>query len=251
MRIDYPAEGQLPQLRQLWKEAFGDDDAFLSSFFGSVFSPDRCRCMTEEGQVTAALYWLDCRHEERPLAYLYAVATHKKHRGKGLCRALMADTHRLLKELGYAGAILVPGEPGLFEMYRSMGYKLCSHVRQWRCAAADQGMALWEIDQAEYAALRRQYLPQGGVVQEDQNLTLLCSMTRLYAGENVLLCARDERGSLLCQELLGDQAAAPRILAALQYDQGTFRGPGQEQAFAMYHPLSAAPAPQYFGLAFD
>lgn len=251
MRIDCPTREQLPQLRQLWQEAFGDEDTFLDSFFGQVFAPDRCRCITDAGQITAVLYWLDCRLDEAPLAYLYAVATRKTHRGKGLCRSLMADTHRLLKELGYAGTLLVPGEPGLFQMYQTMGYDVCSRVTQWRCRAAERGMALREIDPAEYAALRRQYLPAGGVVQEGENLTLLTAMTRLYAGENVVFCARKEQGQLICPELLGDTDAAGRILASLQCDQGLFRGPGQDQAFAMYHPFDHRLAPQYFGLAFD
>ena len=60
MTIDSPKIDQLPQLRALWKEAFGDTDAYLDSFFTLGFSPERCRCVTEDGQVSAALYWFDC-----------------------------------------------------------------------------------------------------------------------------------------------------------------------------------------------
>ena len=81
MIIDYPAENAIPQLRGLWKEAFGDEDAFLDAFFATGFSPDRCRCVTVDGQLAAALYWFDCSWEEKPLAYLYAVATGKAYRG--------------------------------------------------------------------------------------------------------------------------------------------------------------------------
>ena len=78
MTIDLPKPGQIPQLRQLWQEAFGDSDAFLDSFFSLSFAPERCRCVTEENHVTAALYWFDCSCHGGKMAYLYAVATGKE-----------------------------------------------------------------------------------------------------------------------------------------------------------------------------
>lgn len=251
MRIDYPREDQLPQLRKLWQGAFGDDDAFLDLFFDGVFSPDRCRCVNLDGQPAATLYWLDCRFENRPLAYLYAIATGRAYRKQGLCAALMADTHALLQSLGYAGAILVPGEPELFRMYDKMGYRICSGIGEMHCKAAAEPISLRAIDGAEYARLRRQLLPAGGVVQEGDNLIFLEKLTRFYAGKDFLLCASLENGRLTVPELLGDPSAAPGILAALGASEGSFRFPGDNRSFAMYHPLSDDRAPKYFGFAFD
>ncbi len=242
MKIDYPLEMQTPELRRLWKEAFGDGDAFLDIFWDTAFSPDRCRCITLGGQVAAALYWFDCRTEQRPIAYVYAVATAKLFRGQGLCRKLMDDTRRLLQELGYSGILLVP-EAHLFGMYESMGYQTCTYVRNFSCRRGDTPVALREIDAAEYAELRRQYLPMGGVVQENENLQLLSALTKLYTGDGFLY-AEDA-------ELLGSADAAPGILSALGKPSGQFRCPGNETPFAMYLPLDSNPAPGYFGLAFD
>lgn len=241
MKIDYPAEGQTPGLRSLWKEAFGDDDDFLDIFWDTAFSPDRCRCITLDDQVAAALYWFDCRFEGRPIAYIYAVATAKAHRGRGLCRQLMDDTRSLLAELGYSGSILVP-DAHLFGMYESLGYRVCSSVRKFSCKAGEP-VALRKIDAAEYAQLRREFLPDGGVVQENENLQLLGALTKLYAGDGFLYAAD--------AELLGNADAAPGILAALGRDSGSFRCPGEETPFAMYLPLDGKDAPGYFGLAFD
>lgn len=251
MRIDYPQPGQLQQLRMLWQEAFGDTEDYLDGFFYHVFSSDRCRCVTVGDQVTAALYWLDCRANQRPMAYLYAIATAKSHRGKGLCRALMADTHSLLQDLGYAGCLLVPGHHGLFRMYRDMGYAVCSGIREFTCTAGSEPLPLRQIGAEEYAQLRRQKLPDGGVIQEGENLTLLTQNAKLYAGEDILLCAAIEDSRLICPEILGNADAAPAVLAALSAASGTFRTPGNDRDFAMYHPLTDAPAPAYFGLAFD
>ena len=117
MTIDAPKTSHIPALKQLWQEAFGDDDAFLESFFSVAFSPNHCRCLFLSGQVAAALYWFDCSWKEEKVAYIYAVATDKAFRGRGLCSALMKDTHKHLFSQGYRGAALVPGNQGLFQLY--------------------------------------------------------------------------------------------------------------------------------------
>lgn len=238
-------------LRGLWKEAFGDDDAFLDDFFTAAFSPRRMRAITENGQLKAALYWFDCGCRGKKLAYLYAVATAKAFRGQGLCRRLMEDTHRDLRQQGYAGAVLVPGEASLFEMYAGMGYEAFSGISEFSCTAQPGNLILERISAEHYAVLRRDLLPPGSVIQAGENLTFLQTQFDLFAGENLLLAAKKEGDALLCAELLGDIAAAPEILDALGCDRGTFRTPGSDRPFAMYHPFTEDPAPAYFGLAFD
>ena len=102
MKAEHPKPSRIPQLRQLWQEAFGDPDDFLDRFFHVAFSPERCLCITVEDRVAAAAYWFDCDWEGKRCAYIYAVATGKAFRGRGLCRTLMGDIHRHLAELGYA-----------------------------------------------------------------------------------------------------------------------------------------------------
>ncbi len=249
MKIDHPVSADIPRLRLLWKEAFGDDDSFLDAFFTTAFSPDRCRCIWENAQPAAALYWFDCEYAYGKIAYIYAVATHPDFRGQGLCRRLMADTHRLLQENDYAGAVLVPGENGLFAMYEKMGYRPFSGMDCF-VSAAGQALPLQALTAQDYAERRRQLLPAGGVVQEQENLAFFSCFARFYKGENCLLAVAEESGNLRVVELLGDPSAAPGILAQLHYDTGTFRVPGSAP-FAMFHPFRDTPAPGYFGLAFD
>lgn len=249
MNIDYPARAQIPALRSLWKKAFGDTDAFLDLFFSTAYAENRCRCITLQGQVAAALYWFDCHGEDGTYAYIYAVATDRAFRGQGLCRMLMENTHDLLKEQGYAGTVLVPGEPGLFDMYEKMGYADLSGAETLSVTAGTP-VPLRQVTKEEYAAARRALLPPGGIVQEGENLRFLESYAKLYAGNGFVLAAVTEEAHLQCTELLGDRTAAPGIVAALGMQAGTFRVPG-ENRFSMYLPLKDAPAPGYFGLAFD
>lgn len=251
MIIKPPEQKDIPQLRALWKQAFGDTDAFLDIFFSAAFAPIRCRCVVADGEVAAALYWFSCEAGGQPLAYVYAVATAKQFRGKGLCRQLMADTHTHLEDLGYTGAILVPGDEGLRQMYRTMGYRDMTANKKISCQAGE-AVCLEEIGAEQYAALRRALLPANSVVQEGENLRFLEGIARFYRGEDCLLCAVREEDRLIVPELLGNTAVAPGIVAALGCKEGAFTVLGEDESFAM--GIAFTPdfqEPTYFAFAFN
>lgn len=270
MRIISPLPHHIPMLRSLWQEAFGDTDEFLDTFFEHAFSPARCRCITIDGQIVAALYWFTCEYVDKPVAYIYAVSTAKSHQRQGLCHELMEDTHAHLAVLGYTGAVLVPGSKDLFEFYGTLGYKTCSYIHTLHCQSADidgnLNLDLHCINQTEYAKLRRKFLPHGSVIQENENLDFLETQVKFYAGTGFLLAAQVTSDMLWGVELLGDATFAPQIVQALGCKKGSFRLPcyninhadchntdGCDTAFAMYRPLSSdtLPPPSYFGFAFD
>lgn len=249
MKIDYPTENQIPQLKKLWAECFGDPETFIDGFFETGFSPKKCRCILEGERVVAALYWLDAEFHGQKLSYLYGVSTAPQFRSRGLCRSLMADTHRLLQTQGYAASLLLPGDPELRHMYKKMGYLDCCQAEEFSCSPGE-AVSLRQIPWEEYAALRHVFLPENGANQE--GLVFLATYTRFYRGEDFLLiCARDG-DHLLGLELLGDKKAAPGILASLNCKSGTFRCPGQGKQMAMILPLCKNLAqPGYLGLTFD
>ena len=253
MIIDSPTVGLIPSLRRLWREAFGDSEEFLDTFAATAFSADRCRCVCEGGEAVAALYWFDCSYEGGRVAYIYAVATARSHRGRGICRALMEDTHAHLAELGYVGAILVPGSKELFALYTRLGYRTCAYVSELCVKSGDGDIYMRRIDADEYARLRRALLPRGGVVQENENILYLQALSELYAGDGFILSAYGIENTLRGVELLGDASVAPRIVRALGYPEGRFRTVGDDIPFAMYRQLSkdVSATPTYFGLSFD
>ena len=253
MRIDAPAPSQIPQLRELWKEAFGDTDAYLDLFFGTAYSPDRCRCVTIGGQVASALYWFNCRFDRKPVAYVYAVATAQTHRHQGLAAALLQNTHRHLKESGYAGAILVPASASLFDLYEKQGYHSGSEFAEFHAEADGSPLPLKQLSWTEYVRLRTPLLPQNAVLQDSITMEFLAAQAQFYQGQDCLLCATKDGDTLLVKEFLGDPAAAPRILSALGASEGMFRTPGKGRPFTMFCPLleTDQEAPSYFAFALD
>lgn len=240
-------------LRGVWKDAFRDNDDFLDAFFVTAFSTERARSVKVNGKIVGALYWFDCSYKEQRIAYLYAVATAERYRGRGLCSALMQDVHRHLSSLGYAGVMLVPGNEELFRFYERLGYSTCAYVSEFKCLASDGKTEIREIDADEYASLRKEFLPKNGVVQEYESISFLKTQATFYAGNNFLLVARREKDTLYGIELLGDTKKAPSIVKACGCADGWFRTPGPHKPFAMYRALSGERLlpPEYFGLAFD
>lgn len=250
--FDKPTEDMIPRLRTLWKDAFGDSDTFLDSFFSTAYHSNRCRIATVDGNLAAALYWFDCSIDGQTCAYIYAVATDEKYRGNGACHTLLADTHRHLKELGYKSALLVPGSEGLVHLYEGCEYEMCTRISEIKCSAENLEISVTEISKDEYAALRPAFLPKNSVLQENENLDFLTTQAKFYTGDKFLLTGTIENDNLYGIEFLGDISLAPGVVAALDCKDGTLRTPGKDMPFAMFHALEDdAVEPAYFGLAFD
>lgn len=252
MIISEPISSQTHQLRNLWKAAFGDGDDFLDMFYATAYAPHRCRCVQDGDRIAAVLYWFDCSCEGQKLAYIYAVATDPDYRNQGLCRLLMDDTAIHLKSLGYAGALLLPQDPGLRKMYGKMGYTPCTRVREFTCQAAGDPVCLMELSSGDFAWLRRAMLPPGSVIQEGENLSYLTGFAKFYQGPGFLLTAFPDEGQLIGYELLGDVTKAPEILRTFGLESGRFRCPGADIDFGMCISfVDTFQKPTYFGFPFD
>lgn len=253
MNIKPPKPKDLPALKQLWLQAFGDSEAFMESFFREAFREDRCRCLYRDDFPAAALYWFDCRWQDKPVAYIYGVATNQQFQKQGLCRALMEDTHRHLALLGYAGAVLVPSSQGLFSLYEKLGYRsFCPMERRTVAPTPGQTLALRAIAPGEYAALRPQFLPENSILQGEDALSFVSSFARFYAGEKLLFCAGQEGDTLYFQEYFGNADLLGQIVYTLGAGKGIVRLPGKGPDFAMYRSLDKdTTLPQYFGIAMD
>ena len=253
MNINSGSIQDVPALKTLWQQAFGDSDAFADLFFQKGFSIERSRCIYKDGSPVAALYWFDCLWQDQKIAYLYGIATDKAFQNQGLCRALMEDTHHHLSQLGYVGAVLVPASSGLFSLYEKFGYRaFCPMERRTFEADRGQPVALRDISPEEYARLRRSFLPESALLQEGDALTFLSGFARFCAGENLLFCGSREENKLHFQEFFGDPSAVSSIIHTLDATCGAVRLYGTGPDFAMYLPLAEKSfLPAYFGIAMD
>jgi len=220
--------GDLPSLRILWKNCFGDSDRFLDLFFSTAYAPQRTLVLSECGEILGAAYWFDCTMGTGSLAYLYGIGISPSRQNQGLGKALMEAIHAELTRQGYDAAVLVPGEESLRRYYAKFGYRTCSFRR--REAAPGR---LVPIDAGTYFQLRRQLLPENGVVQEGAAIAFLSALADFYQGKGTLAALSKEDGN--CLELLG---TAPT-------------GPTEPYAMAASLTESDLPEEIYFAFGFD
>lgn len=235
----------------LWQQAFGDSPGFIEGFFRTGFSPDRCGFLERDGRLAAILYWFDCLWVGKKVAYIYAVATDKDFRGQGLCRQLMAETHRQLQSLDYAGAALVPGDAGLFQMYEKLGYRgFCPMIGK-TLSAHGEPVKVRPVSPAEYSDQAKMWMPAGSVVPGEKMLSFYATYGQFYAYAGGCFCAAREGDTLYIQEFFGDPGALPGIGAALGAKHVQVRLPGGGTPFAMYYSFTDEALPEYLGIALD
>lgn len=227
--IEFRASTQsdVPALRQLWQEAFGDPEEYLDIFFRRTYAPERSRVICRDSAIIGGAYWFDCALREQKLAYLYAVAIKKSCQSCGLGSRLMEDIHRHLTGQGYSGVLLVPGDEGLRRYYQRFGYRTVSYHSEYPPVTGAR------ITAERYALLRRSLLPENGVIQAGENLAFLNELAFFYENEDSI-CAVSRQGNR-CLELLGSDA------------------PARKTPYAMGKSLTADPLPDplYFGFGFD
>ena len=250
MIIEHPADKDIPALRSLWKEAFSDTDDFLELFFTRGFAPERSLTVKEGENVLAALYWFYCAWEENQSAYIYAVATKKEHRGKGICRAMMDRLHEDMEKMGRS-TVLVPVDENLRTFYARMGYGNFGGMDEEIYHPKGTPVLAQKLSVTDYMQKRKGLLPEGGIVQEGEVLPFLESMLTFYGGESWLLAGYQDGGKWIFPEFLGDKALLPGILKALEISVAQVCTAG-DKPFAMYRPIAGEKkTPAYFAFALD
>ncbi len=113
----------------LWREAFGDTEEEISLFL-SLVSEKNVITRVEDGRVVSQLFLLEgnvCDGKKSvPAYYLYAAATLKAYRGRGIMPELIAEAAEKAKREGKGCILLLPGEDELYGYYEKFGFRpLC------------------------------------------------------------------------------------------------------------------------------
>lgn len=249
MIIDNPSLKHIPALRRLWKQAFDDTDVFLDSFFETGFSCSRCRCVFSEGEPVAVVYFFDCEWESEKTAYLYALAVDARHRGQGLSRLLLADTHARLQQSGYRGCMMEPATENLLDYYCRLGYRPFGARQEIVAVWGDEEISVSQVGELAYSQARRELLPPGGVLQEGAMTAFFHSQAHFYTGEGFAAAVSESRDFL--PEFLGDFRKIPAFLRTLGINQAQVRIPGNQQTAVYLDFFGSDHTPSYFGFPLD
>lgn len=114
------------QLMELWRQSFGDSDAFVSLFFDRVYKDENALTIERGGRIVSALqmlpYTMTYYGTEISVAYIYGACTAPEEQGQGLMRQLLHESFEVMKSRKVALTVLIPSDKALFDYYREQGF---------------------------------------------------------------------------------------------------------------------------------
>lgn len=282
---------EIQREKELWKLAFGDDDAYIDYFYAHRNAEEDTLVLLDDGKLDTmvALFPVTLRLPDgtsASSAYIYALATHPDARKKGFGRFILSYVDFYLKEKGLDCVTILPAEASLHRFFATTGFSECFSTRkvellQYMAGTPGQGDVVEEISAAEYNRIREELLDgtfhiayDAGVVEYQRGLSRMSNsgLCRLVVS-GVEGCAAAEyfdEATVLVKELLipAKQMVGAAALLAAQYpaDRYHLRTPpfwdglsgSYLQAFSMIKwynkELEAAWRNQnkgYMGLGFD
>ena len=200
--------------RALYETAFpGELDAFTDALFALCY-PRYLRVIEDRGTVASMLfsipYPVQTQNGVCDARYLYAIATHPAHRGKGYARELIA------REAAEHPVFLRPMQPSLFDFYARAGLKPFSPIRVEHGKATGEAGSARMLSPDEYLAARDALSPPP-CCRMTADFLRLAQVTGGMAGDPAVAVALFDRAQdlVIFKEWWGDTDFAPRLAAFL------------------------------------
>ena len=129
--ISIAEKKDVPQLKKLWKEAFGEDVS-AEMFYDGIFSQKasgRIKILVERKKdigIVSMLHYIPCCYESNNRkyngAYLYALATAQQYRGQKIMGALIQYAIDMAESMEMDFLYLIPATDSLYEYYQRFGF---------------------------------------------------------------------------------------------------------------------------------
>ncbi len=158
--ISFSIPGMHKSIRALWKNAFGDSEAFVSHYFKHMHRDGNMLICTEGDEGVVAMMTmlpitLQSGSHEFTARYIYAVATAMQWRGLGISTSLMEQALEWMKDNGEAAAILAPAHFSLFPFYERQGFSTAFYVTEELVISGDLPKPSGSVEDLKAADLFR------------------------------------------------------------------------------------------------
>lgn len=186
----------------LWKTAFHDDEAYISSFL-SQYPRYLCLVYETEQKIASMLFLIPCSLAGRAGYYVYACATLPEYQGNGFMRRLLEFSYQKAQQEKRFGLILIPGNDALFDFYKTYHYQLFSGLSESVFSA--KGGAFFHFSETDGAALvhqlRNEYFDAETSVFFDENhLQYIVDRLKNDGGAALVFTQNEKKGYALCVE---------------------------------------------------
>lgn len=116
----------IPQLKEIWSEAFGEED-YAEDFYSRIFRPEDTLCEAENETVLAMLHKIPCRIDQgqggyENAYYFFALATRSGARGRGIMGQLIERAGEEIRAQGAEIVFLIPAQESLKGYYKRFGF---------------------------------------------------------------------------------------------------------------------------------
>lgn len=260
MMIKFAEDKHREDIARVWEEAFGDAKEDVYAYLNTVL--DYVLIFEEESRVCGILTLLPARIGKKQGRYVYAVATLKKHRGRGISTALLDYAKEYIRRQGEEFLVLVPQNDELFEFYKKRGFKtVCNIIRKAVLTGHDvkKEFSVEKLSADQYYEFRNKSLKSTDFVEWGRDMLQFAKdmyngefyvIKEKYAEVGVVFCFVHDN-TLHIKELLGDENC---IVSALSAEFGVtlikYNITGKEGTpYAMMYPMLSDSV--YFELALD
>lgn len=111
------------QIRELWKEVFGDSREDIDHFLVRFYNPSRCFTHSIAGKVISMLHLVPLSYGNTQSGYIYAVATAEPYRGQGVASTLINRAIEYSKRAKkYHNLLLIPANEQASRLYARSGF---------------------------------------------------------------------------------------------------------------------------------
>ena len=156
---DFAKRSDIPELTALWTQAFEEPEAAAAFYYQNRFRPEDTLLWRQDGRIAAQLTLMRVTQGQETGYYIYAVATHKDFRGRGLARELDRFASEEIRARGGTFACLVPASESLFGMYEKFGYTPCFPIRTVTVTGrGNPRLSLIDCSFPTFLSLRNAYL---------------------------------------------------------------------------------------------
>ncbi|MBR5861178.1 MAG: GNAT family N-acetyltransferase [Bacteroidaceae bacterium] len=115
-------ENRKKEIAALWKEVFGDSDEFINTYMDNFYCIGNVLSIEHKEHLISMLHIIPFTIKDYKVAYIYAVATSPKERGKGYASLLIEGAIKEAKERGFSAILTIPANKGLRDYYSTFGF---------------------------------------------------------------------------------------------------------------------------------
>ena len=232
--IRLTTSADIPQLKEIWKNTFGDSDSFVNWLFSQRFSPELSACAREDGKIVSCMHGcllpINLGATVVPAVLISGVATLPEYRRKGLMGKVFRYLIHHLHSLDIPMVFYRPENP---DVYRFLGHVHISQAIDAQNALAEKTTCgnIKNVDISRvlpllydcYQSFSRRYsmtVNRGDYFFTKMNEYIYCNLNcrAVYSKGKIqayVIYSR-ENGKLLCDETVGDPDMLYKLLSSME-----------------------------------